>query len=79
MKTTNKKSKLGSGDCEFRSDAEVEFGYHDNNKVIKEDHNKRIKEHKEIFSQIKASFRDFYHEHVGKGNGNIHVPRTFNS
>ncbi|PWA50852.1 14-3-3-like protein A [Artemisia annua] len=68
MKTTNKKSKLGSGNGEFRSDAEVDFGYHDHSKRIKKDHRKRIKEQEDLYSQINASFRDFYHEHVGKGN-----------
>ena len=69
--TTKKKLKLGVGDSEFRSDAEIDCGHHY--------HSKRIKEQGDAYSQINDIFRDFNHEHVGKENGNIHVPLFFNS
>ncbi|GJX39826.1 hypothetical protein Tco_0253129 [Tanacetum coccineum] len=59
MKTTNKKSKLGSGDGEFWSDADFDLGYHD--------HNKRIKKKEDIFSQINAIFGDLEPGPLGKG------------
>ncbi|GKF38376.1 hypothetical protein Tco_0118437, partial [Tanacetum coccineum] len=63
METINKKSKLGSGDGEFWSDADPGFGYHD--------HSKRIKKREDIFSQINAIFGDCDPKHVGNGIGNI--------
>ncbi|GJU86864.1 14-3-3-like protein A [Tanacetum coccineum] len=59
METTNKKSKLGSGDGEFWSDADPGFDYHD--------HSKRIKKKEDIFSQINAIFGDSEPGPLGKG------------
>ena len=63
IKTTNKKSKLGSGDG---------FGYHDHTKRIK-------KQRVPLYLQINAIFGDSEPECVGEGFGNIHIPLTFNS
>ncbi|GKD26008.1 hypothetical protein Tco_1232222 [Tanacetum coccineum] len=66
MKTTNKKSKLGSADGEFWSDADFDLGYND--------HNKRIKKKEDIFSQINAIFGDSEPGPLGKGIG---VPNDY--
>ncbi|GJZ12759.1 14-3-3-like protein A [Tanacetum coccineum] len=63
METINKKSKLGSGDGEFWSDADPGFDYHD--------HSKRIKKREDVYSQINAIFRDCDLIHGGNGIGNI--------
>nr|GEW25429.1 14-3-3-like protein A [Tanacetum cinerariifolium] len=62
METTNKKSKLGSGDGEFWSDADPGVGHHD--------HSKRIKKREDVYQQIKAIFRDC-DQHFGNEIGNI--------
>ncbi|GKA53807.1 CBS domain-containing protein CBSCBSPB1-like protein [Tanacetum coccineum] len=50
-----------SGDGEFWSDADFDFGYHDNSK--------RIKKQEDICAKIYAIFRDCNSEDVGKGIG----------